>query len=92
MLIGRSQHIRATTGSARQIPRVTLGSRSKGRATAGKASAIASVEWVVVEVVVIIVKSHFSISSKLYYYRIWCIVFKKKRGSPKTYKGLIPSH
>jgi hypothetical protein len=87
MLIGRSQHIRATTGSARKIPRVALGSRSKGRATAGEASAIACVEWVVVEVVVIIVKSHFSISSKLYYYRIWCMVFKKKRGCPKTYKG-----
>jgi hypothetical protein len=57
-----SQHIRAMTGSTRQVPWVTLGSRSQSRAAAGKASAIACVKWVVVEVVIIIVKSHFSIS------------------------------
>jgi hypothetical protein len=57
-----SQHIRAMTGSTREIPWVATGSRPQSRATTSKASSIARIKWVVVEVVIIIVKSHFSIS------------------------------
>jgi hypothetical protein len=54
MLVGRSEHIRSPTGSAREVPRVPLGSRSQGRPAPCEAGAVTGVKGVVVVVVIVV--------------------------------------
>ena len=54
MLVGRGEHIRSPTGSAREVPRVPLGSRSQGRPAPCEAGAVTGVKRVIVVVVIVV--------------------------------------
>ena len=58
MLIRRGQHIRTSTSSAREAPRIPLGSRSQGRPAPCEAGAVTGIKRVVVKVVIIVVHTN----------------------------------